>query len=381
MNAKAIGYKVVLACATAWLVAASAMTAHADTLTPKANEQVRFPEGGWSAVPQTGPDGKVRQCVLVADRTRAGDGGAIETRLSLLIGRGAGFAFDLIDEKLPPEQILDDQAEVLIDGKVFPAVAFTLGPGAPTKALGMHPGDATGALAALGQAKQVTLRSAGVGIDSGPITLQLPGNALDYLKRCGETFKIAIDRPTDPDAPEMPKAQPRSPRVLARAPTTDEMQGSGARQRVSGWDASEIRAADGSIAACYIRRVYSSGSGANRQSSATALMADRDGGLRMALRDTTLNMTADQPLEATLTAGGTPLDGFVARVASSTEIDLLPAHGEAFAASLAAANEFDFKSKAVGMEFVIHPGVVGWLRACARRSDIAIEPPQKAAKQ
>src|SRR5205814_2147433 len=114
------------------------------------------------------------------------------------------------------------------------------------------------------------------------------------------------DRPTDPDAPEMPKARPRSPRVLARAPTTDEMQGSAERQRVSGWDASEVRAADGTIAACYIRRLYSSGSGANRQTTATALMVDRNGGLRMALRDTNLNLTADQPLDATLTAGGKP---------------------------------------------------------------------------
>jgi hypothetical protein len=30
---------------------------------PLASQQVRFPQGVWSALPQVGPDGKVRQCV------------------------------------------------------------------------------------------------------------------------------------------------------------------------------------------------------------------------------------------------------------------------------------------------------------------------------
>src|SRR5947209_20348219 len=92
MNTKRIGQKAMLACAAAWLFAATTVPVHADPLRPEASKQIHFPEGAWSAVPQAGPDGKVRQCVLVAMRTRNSDSGPIETRLSLIIGRGAGFA-------------------------------------------------------------------------------------------------------------------------------------------------------------------------------------------------------------------------------------------------------------------------------------------------
>src|SRR5260370_20948795 len=44
---------------------------------PVAGQQVRFPNGTWSALPQTGPDGKVRQCVLVALRQRVGNAGPV----------------------------------------------------------------------------------------------------------------------------------------------------------------------------------------------------------------------------------------------------------------------------------------------------------------
>jgi len=42
---------------------------------PVAGKVVHFPQGTWSALPQVGPDDKVRQCVLVAARQRIGKDG------------------------------------------------------------------------------------------------------------------------------------------------------------------------------------------------------------------------------------------------------------------------------------------------------------------
>jgi hypothetical protein len=59
-------FKAVMACAAAAVVAATASQSRAaDPGKPVAGKQVRFPQGYWSALPQVGPDGKVRQCVLV----------------------------------------------------------------------------------------------------------------------------------------------------------------------------------------------------------------------------------------------------------------------------------------------------------------------------
>ncbi len=357
------------------MMAVHAAPAHADALAPEADKPVHFPEGTWAAVPQAGPDGKVRQCVLVAFRDRKGEGGPIETRFSLTIGRGAGFAINLTDDALPAEQVLDDQAELLIDGRSFPAVAFTLGPMAQAKALAVHPGDAAGALAALGKAKQLTLRSDGVGIDSGPITLNLPGDALGYLRTCGKRFDIAIDRPTDPDAPEMPAPRPRSPRVAMLQPgASSQMPGIEDIQKIEGWDASELRAADGTIDMCYIRRRYSERSGANLHMTVTALLVGRNGGFRILLKDSDLHMTQDQQLDATLNVGGKPLDGFVARPLSVNEIGIYPTHAKAFAGALDKADSVDFKSRVVGVEFPLASGALGLARACARRNGIAFEP-------
>jgi len=45
--------------------------ANADTPPkPVAGQQLHFPNGTWSALPQVGPDGKVRKCVMVALRPR-----------------------------------------------------------------------------------------------------------------------------------------------------------------------------------------------------------------------------------------------------------------------------------------------------------------------
>jgi hypothetical protein len=363
-----------MALAAAACVVVAASPARADALMPEANKTVRFPEGTWAAVPQTGPDGKVRQCVLVAFRDRKTDHGPLETRFSFTIGRGAGLAINMTDDELPSEQILDDQAEILIDGKSFPADAFSLGPAASARSLAMHPGDAAGALAALGKAKQLTLRSDGAGVDSGSIALHLPADALDYLKSCGRKFDIAIDHPTDPDAPGMPVPRPRSPRIVPVVQQAAASPGITDIQKVDGWDASELRADDGTIDMCYIRRRYSSGSGANLQMTVIAVLAGRAGGVRLLLKDTNLKMAQDEPLDATLTADGKPVDGLIVKPMSPNEIGIFPRHGKAFAAILDEGNDLDFKSKVVGMEFSIGGSIMGWARACARRNGFEIEP-------
>jgi hypothetical protein len=285
------------------------------------------------------------------------------------------LAINLTDDRLPGEQILDDEGELQIDGKTFPAVAFTLGPMAEAKALAVHPGDAAGALAALGKAKQLTVRSTGVGVDSGPITLQLPSDALDYLKNCGKQFNIAIDRPTDPDAADLPVPRPPSPRVAMLQPTSTSMPGIEDIQKIQGWDASELRAPDGTVDLCYLRRRYSDGSGTNLHVSVTALMVDRASGFRIVLKDSGLHMTDAHVIEgATLTASGKPFQGFVAKPMSVNEIALFPVHGKELAAALDTADDIDFKSKVVGIEFPMNGGAVGWSRACARRNGFPMEP-------
>jgi hypothetical protein len=89
-------------------------------------------------VPQV-REGKVSQCVLVALRPRAGANGPIDTRLSLNISRGAGFAFGIHDDDLATENILDDEAEVVLDnGRVMLAVEFNV----TANVFALHPGDA-----------------------------------------------------------------------------------------------------------------------------------------------------------------------------------------------------------------------------------------------
>ena len=168
-------------------LAASAIAAPVDK--PVAGQQVHFPNGYWSGLPQAGPDGKVRQCVMVALRQRTGRNGPVDTRFSINISRGTGLAIMIQDDGLPSEQVLDDQAELTIEDRAFPAVYFPIG-----NAQIFHPGDADGALTALGKATQVRLRSDGGSIDSGAIKIELAADALSWLKQCGKTFDIAIDK-------------------------------------------------------------------------------------------------------------------------------------------------------------------------------------------
>ena len=370
MRASGIGIKAVLACAAACLsVAASVGPARAAAEKPVAGQQTHFADGTWSALPQAGPDGKVRQCVLVAMRQRSGANGPIETRFTFVISRGSGLAVIIADDGLPSEWVLDDRAQLLIDNRAFPSDAFTMG-----ARVAFHPGDAAGALDALAKAKDVTLRSAGVGIDSGPIRLRLPGEALGWLKQCGQIFDIPIDHPTDPNAPAMPEPRPPVTKVLFPAPTPAGPPGIDDKQKIDGWDASELRDRDGHVAVCFIRRHYVTGSEPGSRQIGTFLMVSRTKGLTMMLKDSTLDNQEGQPIEATFTIEGKPFTAFTSSVLGNDEIGVNPTHGKELAAVFENGGRFAFKTKQVGLEFPVQTGVIGWLRACARRSDIAIEP-------
>ncbi|WP_342730351.1 hypothetical protein [Bradyrhizobium sp. B117] len=361
--------------ALALIVAANlALPAFAATAdNPVAGKQVRFPQGVWSALPQVGPDGKVRQCVLIAPRQRSKAGGKVDTAFALNISRGLGLSLMLMDDGMPSERVLDDQAEIVIDGRSFPAIGFPVG-----NAFALHPGDAEGMLAALGKARDVTLRSDGAGVDSGPIALNLPADALSWLKQCGKTFDIAIDKPTDPDAPELPAARPRSPKISVTPPTPAGPPGIEDKQKIEGWDASELRNGDGAIVACFIRRRYLIGTDAPapQRRLGIFLIVSRAKGLTMMLKDSKLNRPEGQAIEATLRIGNAPFEAFSAQVEGPDEIGLFPQHGAALAEAIETGSVLAIKAKTIedNYEFSVHPGVIGWLRACARRNAIAIEP-------
>jgi hypothetical protein len=345
----------------------------AEMSKPIAGKTVHFPDGTWSGLPQTGPNGKVRQCVMVAERPRAGSGGNITTDFSVNIGAGAGLALALMDDKLPSEQILDDEAEIILDGKSFPAVAFTVG----GNSLAFHPGDAAGVLAALAKADMVRLHSDGAGVDSGPITLDLHGDAYAWLKQCGTQFKFALDQPTDPKSGGLPAPRPHSPEIGSAQPTPAGPPGIEDKQKISGWDASELRGNDGRVLACMIRQHYGVG-GPTLRNIATFLIVSRSKGLTMLLRDTTLNLPGGMSLDATLKLDNKPFVGFSAQVEGSDEIAVFPDHGAALASALGdgVAAHFD-AIKIETMDFPVVAGVVPWLRACAHRWGLSFEPDAK----
>jgi hypothetical protein len=367
------------------LAAALSSAAHAAPEKPTAGKQVHFPVGTWSALPQVGPNGKVRQCVLVALRSRAAPdgvgGGGIATRFSLDISSGAGLVIALADDALPSEDVLDDQAEIIIGEQKFPAVAFTV---ANSNNLASHPGDAAGVLKALAKAKTLRVRADGAGIDSGPIELNLPGEALTWLQSCGQMFNIAIDKPTDPDAPPMPAPRPRSPEVAPAVPTAAGPPGIEDKQKIAGWDASELRTADGRISVCYIRQRYSLVSDMTKPPDAgapvfiNALFVSRAKGLTMMLKNTGINQPEGQPVESTLSFDDKPFTAYASHMLGRDEIGIFPEHGNAFAKALGDGVTFDFKSQLYGLKYPIPAGVVPWLRACARRSGISFEPASSA---
>lgn len=357
--------------ALAAIVTGGLAQANADTPPkPTAGQQVHFPDGAWSALPQAGPDGKVRQCVMVALRPRAGTGGSVDTRLSIDISAGSGLAFAILDDKLPAEDILDDQAEIVLDGKAFPAVGFTV---ANSHSLALHPGDAAAVMAALARTTRLRLRSAGDGVDTGDIALNLPATALAWLEQCGKEFDIALDHPTDPNAPPLPVARVRSPEIAAVRPNASGLPGSDDVEKIAKWDASELRGSDGRVGACYIRQRYDTGD--NRRLLMVSLFTTRSKGLTMAFRDTGLKLAAGENLDATLAIDKKPFAGFAARTIGNDEIAIFPQHGGAFGAALGDGVTVAMKSPAEGFEFDIPSGVVPWLRACSHRWGWSFEAP------
>ncbi len=337
-------------------------------------KQVHFPQGVWSAVPQLGPNNKVRQCVLVAMRSRATPAGEADTRLSIDISTGSGMVFALLDDGLPPNAILDDQGEVIIDGHTFPAVAFTV---AGSNSIALHPSDAAAVLAALANAQTLRLRSDRADLDTGAIALNLPADALGYVERCGKKFNIAIDRPTDPNAPPMPEARSRAPEIMPGAPVG--IAGLNDKRKISGWDASELRGDDGRVLACVIRQAYTAGSGPDPRIIRTFALAARNKGLWLMIKDTSLDLTPG-PLAGTLAIDGKPFTAFAAQIISKDEITIVPQHGSTLAAALGDGSHLAFKSAAEGMEFDVVSGVVPWLRACTHRWGFGFEPAEEAKR-
>jgi hypothetical protein len=336
-----------------------------------AGKLVSFANSDWSAAAETGPDSKVRQCVLTAKRSRAGAAGTIDTALNVIVGRGAGLAFALTDGTIPPDKILDDQAEIFLDGRSFPADAFTVG----ADTLALHPGDAAGALAALGKAATLTLRSGGAAIDSGPIALDLPAGAVDWLKQCATQFDIAADRPTDPNAGVLPVPRLRSPAIGSAQPTTAGPPGIDDKQNIGGWEASELRDFAGKIAVCFIRQHYSVGAGARARVIGTYLLVSRARGLTMMLKDSSLKLPAGKKVEAVLTIDKKPFADFTAQVLGSDEIGIFPGHGLALAQAVGDGAPVAFDAQKIEtIEFPVPSGIVPWLRACARRNGLAFEP-------
>ena len=107
----------------------------------------------------------------------------------------------------------------------------------------------------------------------------------NWLKACGRTFDIAIDKVTDPDAPPMPAPRPRSPKIQVSAPTKAGPPGIEDKQKIDGWDASELRNNEGQIIVCFIRRHYYTGSEPGSRHLATFFMVSRRKGLTMMLRN------------------------------------------------------------------------------------------------
>ena len=309
--------------------------------------------------------------MLAAKRARGAAGEEIDTVFTLIIGRGSGFAVAISDDKLPAERILDDQAELTVGDRAFPATAFTV----RADTLAIHPGDAAGVLTALEKATTLRLRSDGAGVASGAITLDLPSDALAWLKQCGKQFDIALDRPTDPKAGDIPSPRPRAPEIAPVASTAAGPAGIEDKQKISGWDASELRNNDGKVAVCFIRQHYQVGAGANARFIGTFLMVSRAKGLTMMLKDSSLNLPEGQPIEATLAIDEKPFTEFSAHGLGRDEIGIFPQHGLELARALGDGVPVTFDApKLEKMEFPVPSGILPWLRACARRSGIGLEP-------
>src|SRR5260221_12461650 len=87
------------------LLAASSLASAAPAEKPVAGKVVHFPQGVWSALPQLGPDGKVRQCVLGAARDRVTKDGPVTKGFSFKSTRGSGVTPGLQDRRVPTQRV------------------------------------------------------------------------------------------------------------------------------------------------------------------------------------------------------------------------------------------------------------------------------------
>ena len=147
------------------------------------------------------------------------------------------------------------------------------------------------------------------------------------------------------------------------------------KQKIEGWDASELRNNDGGIIVCIIRQHYFvTAAEGERRELATFFMASRAKGLTMMLKDSIRHGNEGDAVEASLEMDGKPFPLFVAAVLGPDEVGIDPQHGAALAAALESGGRGTFKTGAgYKLEFPVQAGVIPWLRACARRNGIPIE--------
>jgi len=101
----------------------------------------------------------------------------------------------------------------------------------------------------------------------------------------------------------------------------------------------------------------------------------RKNGLTMMLKDSSRNGQEGQQVEATLKFGDQPFPAFKAEVWGPDEVGIKPEHANALAAMLESGGRATFKATTGDqLEFPVNGSTVGWLRACARRNGMALEP-------
>ncbi len=198
------------------------------------------------------------------------------------------------------------------------------------------------------------------------------GTAILLYAAAGMVLAAFGAKPPKPAAGKTAHFADNAARDLAQRGTHDQ-------QKIGGWDGSEVRGDDGRVTACMIRAHYTI-NGANARSVATFLVASRNKGLTMLLKDSALDLSAGPgtPINATFKINDKPFSGFSAEVEGHDEIAIFPDHGTALASALddGATAQFDALN-AETVTFPIVSGVVPWLRACSQRAGFGFEPDAK----
>jgi hypothetical protein len=97
--------------------------------------------------------------------------------------------------------------------------------------------------------------------------------------------------------------------------------------------------------------------------------------LSIILKDSTVNLTEGEFVDAKLAFDKKPFTDFSAHMLGNDEIGIFPQHGLELARALGDGVPVAFDApKLEKMEFPVPSGIVPWLRACARRSGIGFEP-------